>query len=122
MRRALFFSAVEHDLLRLGVVGDSLESVASFRQLFETENLNRHGGSDFLDLLTAIVEHGADAAEDRTADEVIALMESTVADEHGGNGSTAAIEFGFEHARHGGTRGICLQVLNFGDEKDHFQQ
>ena len=104
LHRALFFGAVHDDLLGLGGIGNHLEVVARFGQLFQTEDFDRHGRPDFLHLLAAIVEHGADAAEDRAADEVIADTQRAVANQDGGHRTAAAIELGFEHARHGGTR------------------
>jgi hypothetical protein len=70
----------------------------------------------------AIVDHGADAAEDGTADEVIAHAQRAVANQHGGHGTAAAIEFGFEHGGHGGTRGIGFEIEDFGHQQNHFEQ
>ena len=89
--RVLFF-AVHDDLLGLGGIGDHLELVAGFGQRFETEHFDRHGRTDFADLLAAIVQHGADAAEDFAADEEVADAQRAVANQHGGHRTAAAIE------------------------------
>jgi len=43
-------------------------------------------------------------------------------DQHGGHGTTAAVEFGFDDGAFGCTVGIGLQVENFRLQADHFEQ
>ena len=121
-RRAFFLGAVHNDLFRLGGIGNGLEAVAGFRQLFETEDFDRHGRPDFAYLFAAIVDHGADATEDHAADEVVAHAKGSVANQNGCHRTTAAIEFGFEHGRHRGPGRIRFEVLNFSYQQDHFEQ
>ena len=61
---ARFGFAIDHDLLGLGGIGDHLEGVADFGQGIQTEHLDGHGRLSLFDRLAAIVEHGADVAED----------------------------------------------------------
>ena len=71
--------AIHHDLLGLGGIGDHLERVADFRQRLQTQHFDRHRGLGFAHRLAAVVEHRADFAEHRSADEIIADAQRAVA-------------------------------------------
>ena len=72
--------------------------------------------------VAAVVEHGADLAEHRAADEVVADAQRAVAHQHGGHRAAAAVELGFEHRADGRTRRVGLQVLHVGHQQNHFEQ
>ena len=114
--------AIDDDLLGLGGIGHHLERVADFGQRFQTQHFDRHRRLGFADRLAAIVEHGAHFAEYRAADEVIADVQRAVAHQHGRHRTASAIELGFEHRAHGGTRRIGFQILHVGHQQNHFEQ
>ncbi len=114
--------AVNHDLLGLGGVRHHLEHVADFGQRIETQHLDGHGRLGVAHRPAAIVEHGADFAEDGAADKVIADVQRAVANQHGGHRAAAAIEIGFEHVADGGTVRVGLQIQHVGHQQDHFEQ
>ena len=72
-----------------------------FGQRFQTQHFDRRRRLGFADRLAAIVEHGADFAEHRAADEVVADAQRAVAHQDGGHRTAAAVELGFEHGAHG---------------------
>ena len=45
-----------------------------------------------------------------------------VAHQHGGHGTAAAIELGFDDGAHGRTAGVGLEVQHVGHQQDHFEQ
>ena len=75
---ALSGLAMTRDLLRARNVGDDLEAFAGLRHPLQAEHFNRGRGAGFGHLFTAIVEHGADFAEDLSDDEWIANMQRTL--------------------------------------------
>ena len=111
-----------NDLLGLGGVGDHLEGVADIGQRLEAEHFDRHGRLGVAQRLAAVVEHRADLAEDRAADKIVAHVQRAVAHQHGGHGTAAAIEIGFEHIADGRTVGIGLQIQHVGHQQNHFEQ
>ena len=70
----------------------------------------------------AIVEHGAHFAEDVADDEVVARLQGSVLHQHRRHRTASAIQFGFEHRTGGRTIGHGLQVLQVGNQADHFHQ
>ena len=114
--------AIDDDLFGLGGIGDHLEHIADLGQRIQTQHFHRHGGFGFADGSAAIVEHGADFAEHRAADEIVADAQRTVAHQHGGHRSAPAIEIGFEHVADGRTIGIGLQIQHVGHQQNHFEQ
>ena len=72
--------------------------------------------------VAAVIEHGADFSVDIADDEVVAVMQRAVLNEHGGDGAAPAIEFRFQHDAAGGALGRGFEFLEIGDEADHFHQ
>ena len=79
-------------------------------------------GGAVVDGVAAIVEHGADFAVHVADDEVVAVPQRAVLDQHGRHWTAAAIELGFEHHAGCGALGSRLQLLQVGDQADHFHQ
>src|SRR5207247_9450694 len=69
---ALCCLAVTRDLLRPGDIGDDLETFPGLRHALKTEDFDRHGGTSFVNRLTAVIEHRTDLAEALAYDERIA--------------------------------------------------
>src|SRR5687767_10837921 len=67
--------ALVRGLLRLGDVGDDLEGLAGLRHALEAEHLDGRGGAGLVDVLAAVVVHGAHLAEDLPHDERVADAE-----------------------------------------------
>src|ERR1700733_3371610 len=71
---------------------------------------------------TAVIEHGAYLSVDVADHEVVAGVERAVLYEHGGHGSAAAVEFGFQH--HAGCAALrsSFQLGEVCDQANHFQE
>ena len=66
------------NLLRARNIGDDLESFAGVGHALQAEYLDGRRGTGFIDRLAAIIEHGADLAENLTDDKRIAEAQSAV--------------------------------------------
>ena len=110
------------DLAGLFRVGDHQQLVARLGQAFESENLDRGGGTGLLQRAATIVEHGANLAEDVADDEVFAGVQGSVVDEDGGDRAASAVELGFQHGAGGEALGSCLELLHLRHQADHLHE
>src|SRR5271168_4530978 len=120
-RVALFALAVIDDVAGLGFVGD-LEVVAGFRNALQAEDFDGRGRRRIFRGAAAIVEHGADFAEDGAADEKVAGIQSAVLHENRGHRAAAFIDPGFEHRTACRSVGVGFQFAQIGDEKNNFEK
>ncbi len=114
--------AVFGDFARLFAVGDDHELIAGLRQAFQAEDLDRGGRRRGFEHTSTIIEHGAYLAEDVAHDKVLARVQRSILYQHGGYRTAPAVQLGLQHAACSGTLGNGLQVLQVGDQADHFQQ
>src|SRR5207248_7861850 len=91
-------------------------------QRIQTEHL--HGGGRFrlADLHAAIVLHGAHLAEYGAADEEVTHCQRSVAHQHGGYRTASAVELGLDHSAHGRPARVGFEVLQVGNEENHFEE
>src|SRR5271154_4356391 len=120
-RVALFALAVIDDVAGLGFVGD-LEVVAGFGNALQAEDFDGSRRRRIFRGAAAIIEHGADFAENGAADEKVAGIQSAVLHENGGDGAAAFIDAGFEHGTAGGSIGIGFEFTQIGDKKNNFEK
>src|SRR5258706_784195 len=107
--------AIDDDLLGLAGIGDKLERIADFGQGIEAQDFSGHRRNSGAQGLDAIVEHGADLADNRSADEIIADVQRAVAHDHRGHRASAAIKLCFENRADGGPVRIGLEIQHFRD-------
>ena len=69
-----------------------------------------------------IVEHRANFAVDRAANEEVAYVQSAVLDENGGDRAAAFVHAGFEHCSGCGGVGIGFELAQVGYQQNHFEQ
>ena len=69
-----------------------------------------------------VVDHGADAAGGHARDDVVANLEGTVLQQHGGQRAARFIQLGFDDDALGHAVGVGLELHGVGLQKDHFQQ
>jgi hypothetical protein len=77
--------------LGLDDIVHDLELIAGRRHAFQTEHLDRGGGTDFLDALAAVIHQGAHFAGEVAGDKRFAYVERAVLNEHRGYGAASAI-------------------------------
>src|SRR6202034_809731 len=85
-------------------------------------NFHGHGRLGFAYRPAAVVEHGANFAEHRATDKVVAHAQRAVANQHGCHRAASPIEIGFEYIANGGTIRVGLQIQHVGHQQDHFEQ
>ena len=98
------------------------EDVASFRHVVEAEDLNRYGRAGLLDVLAAVVDHGADLAVRRAADDGVADAQRAVLDEDRRDRAAALVELGLDDDAARIAVRVGLELLDFGDEQDHLEE
>src|SRR5690606_19803429 len=98
------------------------EFVTGIRRAVQAQNLHRDRRTRILHLATKLVGHCTNLAEEGTGNHHITLAQSTVLNQHGGYGTTATLQAGFNHHTLGSgiRRGIQLQDL--GLQQHRFQQ
>ena len=114
--------AVIGDFAGLFALGDHHELVAGLRQTFESQNLHRSRGTGLVQRAAAIVEHGANLAEDVADDKVFAGVQGSVVDQHGSHRAASAIQLGFQHGAGGEALGRCLELLHVRHQADHLHE
>ena len=120
---ALFlFLALLHELAGKALVGDGIEVRAGLGHFAKTRDLHRHAGAGGRELLTLVAHHRAHAADGRTGDDDVALMERTVLDEERCDGAAALVKARLDHSTGRGAVGVRLELGDLCRERDHFQQ
>ena len=114
--------AVFGNISRPFAISNGDELIASLGQTFKSEDLDRGGWRRSFHGRTTVVEHGANFSEDIADHEIIARVQGTVLHQNRSDGTATAIELGLQHRAGCRTIGNCLQVLQIGNEADHFQQ
>ena len=97
LRFARSHFAVLGDAARLFAIRHGNQLIASLRQSFQAENLDRRGRSGALKGNAAIVEHRAHLAENVAHHEVVAGMQRAVLYQYGRHRTATAIQLGFQH-------------------------
>ena len=98
------------------------EDVAGFRHVIEAEDLDRYGRAGLLDVLAAVVDHGADLAVRRAADDRVADAQRAVLDEDRRDRAAALVELGLDDDAARIAVRVGLELLDFGDEQDHLEE
>src|SRR5688572_1059801 len=106
------------NLTRFHGVFDDDELITGHRHSADAQDLSRMRGPGFLDGAATLVEQCADAAGIHAADEVVADLEGTVADQDRRHSALARIELGFDHRAGGAAIRIRLEVENFCLQED----
>ena len=119
---ALLARAVLGDLAGAGLGVDHRDAVARLRRAVEPEDLDGNGGARLLDGGAGIADERADAAPLGTGDHDVARVQGAALDEHRRHGTTAAVEFRFDHGAFRLAVGIGLQLEDFGLELQAFEQ
>ena len=92
------------------LVLDHGKLVARHRHAAEAQDLDRHRGAGFLDLLALVVDQRAHAAALGADHESVAPLERAARDEHGRNRAAALVELRLDHRRVGRTVGVGLEL------------
>ncbi len=114
--------AILGDAARFLAIGHRYQLIARLRQAFQAENLDRSRRPGRFQRDAAIVEHGAHFAEHVANDEVVAVVQRSVLHQHRRHRTASAIQLGFQHRAARQTIGHRLQVLQVGNQADHFHQ
>lgn len=118
---ALFALALVGDLLHQLILFNGNDGIASVRDFFQAENGNSHGRASRFDRSALIVDHGADSADRRTGDHIVARMQRTVLNEHGRDGTFAFIQLCFDDRAACRRIGIRGEFFDFRNEIDRFK-
>ena len=92
------------DFLRLALVGDLVEEVASRRKLRQPEHLDGRCRTGCLDGVAAIVGHRAHPSVSTAGDNIVTRLKRAVAYQHIGYRTATAVQIRFEHDTLGGNR------------------
>jgi len=101
---ALLMGAVAGDFAARASFSTTAHAVAGLRRAVEAEHFDRHRRSGSVDGDALIVDQRADAAHLGAGDDDVADLQRAALHQHGGHGTAAAIELGFDHGAFGGRR------------------
>ena len=118
---ALIAEASLRNRTRLFLI-DGGEDVARRRNIIQTENLNRHGGSRLFHVVAAIVDHRAHMTVCRTDNDGVADAQRTALDEHGSDGAAPLVELCLDDDAACLAVRVCLQFLDLSDKQDVLKQ
>ena len=118
----LLLLALLDELTRHALVGDGVELVARARHLGHAGDLDRDGRAGLRHALTLIVGHRAHTADGRAGDDDVTLMERAVLHEHGHDRAATLVHAGLDDRAAGGTVGVGLELQNFGEQDQVFEQ
>src|SRR5688572_30298783 len=114
--------AVERNFARLALAVDDEQLVAGVRRAREPQHLRRDGRARRVDLLSALVEQRAHAAELLARDHGVADLERAALDQHGRDRAAAALDARFQHDADCGSILHRLQFQHLGLQQDRLEQ
>ena len=127
LRTPLFFLAADFfdpflgERARVLLVLYYAEFQAGFRHSIQCEHLHRNGWPRFLKPFSFLVYQRADFAPVLSADNHVADMQRSFANQHGGR-RPSRFEAGLDHVAFGKAVGVGFELQDLGLEHDHFEQ
>ena len=95
---------------------DGGENVARRRNIVETEDLNRHGGTRLLHVVSAVIDHRADVTIRRADDNGVTDAQRAALDKHGRDRAAPFVELCLDDDTACLAVRVRLQFLDFGDK------
>ena len=109
-------------LLGLDLVGHHLELIPGFRQRVQAQNFDRRGRGRLLDRAAVIVKHGPNLAKHGADNKGVAAAQGSILHQHGGHRPPPPVEPGFQHHPPSRESGCGAQLLQVGNQQNHFQE
>src|SRR5690606_9876918 len=101
---------------------NNCKAVTSLWRALKAENLNRLRRTSFLNLIATIVDQRTNTAPFLAENDNVTTAQRTLLNQNGCNGTTTAIQLGFDHDAFSGTIRIRTQFQNFGLQLQSFQK
>ncbi len=112
----------QRDFAGLLLVGYDVQLVTRVRRAIQAEDLDRNGGTCFLDRLTVLIQHGAYTTVVHAGQYDITLTQGTVLYQHGSDGAAALVQTRFNHHTATRSRRLRLELKDFGLQQNRFEQ
>ena len=114
--------ALLDELTRHALVADGVELVAGGGRLGKTRDLHRDGRAGTRDRAALVVRHNADAADRRTGDDEVALMQRAVLNQQGRDRAAVLVQPCLDDNALAGAVRIGLQLGQLRRHDDRFEQ
>ena len=117
-----FALTIQRNFTRFLLVTNHGHFITRSRNTGQTEDFHRNGRTRFQNFLTQFVTHRTNATVFETAQNDVALVQSTFANQNGCHRTTTFIQEGFDNRTAGHTVTYRFQLQNFSLQQDSIQQ
>ena len=110
------------DLLGGALVLEHLDGIACARKLNQAEDLDREARIRATNAFAAVVEHRLDATPGAASNHDVAHVERAALNEQRCHRAAIAVNLGLDHDAARELVRICFELVDVGNQEDHFEQ